>query len=165
MFHEQLAGEASHCSLMGGRSYAQTFHSQFHYSTGSLFTVAISDWSRDTSRFTAASIERLKLCFRSTTLLPSLKSVLILVHSSTKWCQFRLYLRGHGNLEFNLRLFQWSICRRPVLITGWLPRSRRPDAVRLHLQPSLSRDTGARILEIIADASDKNHVPIHTPYA
>ena len=35
-----------------------------------------------------------------------------------------------------------------------------PDAAALHLQPSLSRDTGAGILEIIADASKKNHVPI-----
>ena len=35
-----------------------------------------------------------------------------------------------------------------------------PGAATLHLQPSLSRDTGAGILEIIADASDENHVPI-----
>ena len=33
------------------------------------------------------------------------------------------------------------------------------EAAALHLHPALSRDTGAGILEIIAGASDKNHVP------
>ena len=36
----------------------------------------------------------------------------------------------------------------------------RATAETLDLQPSLSRNTGAGVLEVIAGSSDKNHVPI-----